>query len=82
MGVCCIVFDIEGTLFEFFMKFLNIEFFFQYFMFSSCFMLFPTLKTKIPGGGGGGGFNNSFSFHVLCYFQQYKILKSAPSLTG
>ena len=25
MGVCCIVFDIDGILFEFFMNFLNIE---------------------------------------------------------
>ena len=24
MGVCCIVFDIDGMLFEFFMNFLNI----------------------------------------------------------
>ena len=52
MGVCCIVFDIDGMLFEFFMNFLNIEkklnkiFFFQYFKFSSRFMLFPTLKKK------------------------------------
>ena len=49
MGVCCIVFDIDGMLFEFFMNFLNIEKkkknnLFQYFMFSSRFMLFPTLK--------------------------------------
>ena len=50
MGVCCIVFDIDGMLFEFFMNFLNIEknkilrILFQYFMFSSHFMLFPTLK--------------------------------------
>ena len=57
MGVCCIVFDIDGMLFEFFMNFLNIEknkilrIFFQNFMFSSRFMLFPTLK-KIGGGGG------------------------------
>ena len=49
-GVCCIVFDIDGMLFEFFMNFLNIEknkilrFVFQYFMFSSRFMLFPTLQ--------------------------------------
>ena len=48
MGVCCIVFDIDGMLFEFFMNFLNIEkykfnFFFQYFKFSR-FMLFPTLN--------------------------------------
>ena len=48
MGVCCIVFDIDGMLFEFFMNFLNIEkkncknFFFQNVMFSSRFMLFPT----------------------------------------
>ena len=65
MGVCCIVFDIDGMLFEFFMNFLNIEknkiiyFFFQYFKFSSRFMQFPTLKKKLvwkktnPGGGGG-----------------------------
>ena len=25
MGVCCIVFDIDGMLFEFVMNFLNIE---------------------------------------------------------
>ena len=52
MGVCCIVFDIDGMLFEFFMNFLNIEknkileknFIFQNFKVSSRFMLFPTLK--------------------------------------
>ena len=45
------VFDIDGMLFEFFMNLLNIEknkiknyFCFQYFKFSSRFMLFPTLK--------------------------------------
>ena len=54
MGVCCIVFDSDGMLFEFFMNFLNIEkkynfknFCFQYFMFHACFMLFPTCKIKI-----------------------------------
>ena len=52
MGVCCIVFDIDGMLFEFFMNFLNIEknkikiLFFQNFMFSSRFMLFPTFNKK------------------------------------
>ena len=25
MGVCCLVFDIDGMLFEFFLNFLNIE---------------------------------------------------------
>ena len=60
MGVCCLVFDIDGMLFEFFMNFLNIEknkilriIFLQYFKFSSRFMLFPTLKKIIRGGGGG-----------------------------
>ena len=54
MGVCCIVFHIDGMLFEFFMNFLNIEkskilriFCFQNVMFSSRFMLFPTFKKKI-----------------------------------
>ena len=53
MGVCCIVFDIDGMLFECFMIFLNIEkkifknCFFQNFMFSLRFMLFPTFKKKI-----------------------------------
>ena len=66
MGLCCIVFDIDGMLFEFFMNFLNIEkniffiYFFQYFMFSSRFVLFPTLKKqnckKKNSGGGGGRF--------------------------
>ena len=72
MGVCCIVFDIDGMLFEFFMNFFNIEknkilrFFFQYFRFSSRFMLFPTLKNKwckkkFRGGGGGDFFLRLFS---------------------
>ena len=46
-------FDIDGMLFEFFMNVLNIEnnkkfklVFFQYFMFSSRFMLFPTFTKK------------------------------------
>ena len=68
MGVCCIVFDIDGMLFEFFMNFLNIKknkilrFFFQNFMFSSRFMLFPTLKKKIgvKKNSGGGGVLNFF----------------------
>ena len=40
MGVCCVVFDIDGMLFEFVMNFLNIEkkkkkMFFQYFILSN-----------------------------------------------
>ena len=88
MGVCCVVFDIDGILLEFVMIFLNIEknkilrFCFQDFMFSSRFMLFPK---KISGRGAIFLENQFFliSFHVLCYFQHLKkILKSAPSLTG
>ena len=48
-------FDIDGMLFEFVMNFLNIFFVFN-FMFSSRFMLFPTLKkigVKKNSGGGG-----------------------------
>ena len=73
MGVCCIVFDIDGMLFEFFMNFVNILknknlklFFFQNFMFSKCFMLFPTLKKKKIGvkknSVGGGGVLKYFFF--------------------
>ena len=41
MGVCCVVFDIDGMLFDFFLNFLNIEKQ-LYFMFFWRFMLFPT----------------------------------------
>ena len=87
MGVCCIVFDIDGMLFEFFMNFLNIEknkFFFQYFMFSSRFVLFPTLKQnkfgvkKKSGGGGGGGWNFFFvekQFFLISHFMLFSTLK-------
>ena len=95
MGVCCIVLDIDGMLFEFFMNFLNIEkniLFFQYFKFSSRFMLFPTLKQKFgvkkKSGGGGCGFFVFVRKTILSHFTFYaifnikKILKSSPSLTG
>ena len=54
MGVCCIVFDIDGMLFEFCMIFFNIEKY-KYFLRVSCY--FQHLKknncvNKIWGGGG------------------------------
>ena len=83
MGVCCIVFDIDG-MFEFFMNFFNIEkyknfifIFFQNFMFSSRFMLFPTFKKKNcvqKISGGGGGLKNIFFFRkILSHFTFYTI---------
>ena len=63
MWVCCVVFDIDGMLFEFCMNFLNIEK-----KISSIFQVFFTfhaisnikkkigLQKKISGGGGGCGF--------------------------
>ena len=47
--------NVVWILYEFFKYWKKILklFFFQYFIFSSCFMLFPTLK-KNSGGGGGG----------------------------
>ena len=83
MGVCCIVFDIDGMLFDFFMNFLNIEknkilriFLVQNFMFSSRFMLFPTLKKKwckTIRGGGGGGVLFFFRKTILSHFTFYAI---------
>ena len=65
MGVCCIVFDIDGMLFElFFMNFLNIEKnkFKFIFVKISCFLrvscYFQHVKNfwcKKNFGGGGGG---------------------------
>ena len=49
-GVLYLIFDIDGMLVEFFMNFLNIgknkilRILFHYFMFSSRFMIFPSLK--------------------------------------
>ena len=75
MGVCCIVFDIDGMLFEFFMNFLNID-------------KNKIWCTKKKSGGGGGGGVLNFFLKILSHFTFYaiqnikKILKTAPSLTG
>ena len=84
MGVCCIVFDIDGMLFEYFMNFLNIEknkiyiFFLQYFKFSSRFMLFPTLKKKFSVKKkirGGGCFFFFKQFFLISHFMVFSTLK-------
>ena len=70
MGVCCIVFDIDGMLFEFFMNFLSIEknkilriFFSKFQVFFTFHAISNTKKKKkkkkigvkkIKIGGGGG----------------------------
>ena len=82
MGVRCIVFDIDGMLFEFFMNFINIEknkilrIFFSIFQVFFAFNAISNIKKKIgvnkKSGGGGGGFRKTilsdFTF-FLCYFQ-------------
>ena len=65
MGVCCIVFDIDGMLFGFFMNFLNIEknkilrifFFFKFHVFFTFHAISNIKNNKIKIGvrGGGGG---------------------------
>ena len=70
MGVCCIVFDIDG-MFEFFMNFLNIEknkilrIIFSKFHGFFTFHAISNIKKKIgvgkkKFGGGGGGVLNFF----------------------
>ena len=81
MGVCCIVFDIDGMLFEFYMNFLNIEknkiykiFFFNIssFLRVSCYFQHKkkklVYKKKIPGGGGGGSVDFFFRKTILSDF--------------
>ena len=60
-GVCCIVFDTDGMLFEFCMIF------FSHFMFSSIFMLliFPKFLEKKKNSRAG---SKIFSFHVFFAF--------------
>ena len=74
------------------MNFLNIEqnkilrIFFQYFKFSSRFMLFPTLKIGVKNPGGGGDFFLEKQFFLISCFMLFStlhfFLKSAPSLPG
>ena len=87
MGVCCIVFDIDGMLFEFFMNFLNIEknkilriFFSKFHVFFTFHAISNTKKkwckkNKNRGGGGGGGVEFFFFFRktILSHFTFYAI---------
>ena len=68
MGVCCIVFDIDEMLFEFFMNFLNIEknkivrIFFSKFHGFFTFHAISNIKKKngVKKNSGGGGVWNFF----------------------
>ena len=91
MGVCCIVFDIDGMLFEFFMNFLNIEknkilrFFFSIFHVFFAFHAISNIKKQ-----------NKINWWIVFLEKQFflisrfmlfstlknKILKNTPSLTG
>ena len=73
MGVCCIVFDIDGMLFEFFKNFLNIErILFSIFHVFFAFHAISNIKQqkfgvkKMPGGGG-------FRKTILSHFTFYAI---------
>ena len=74
MGVCCIVFDIDGMLFEFLMNFYFYLFFSNILCFLrvSCYFQHKKniywCKKKNSGGGGGGGLNFFFRKTILSYF--------------
>ena len=86
MGVCCIVFDNDGMLFEFFMNFLNIE---KNKILRFCFAIFHVFfafhaisnikkkknwcKKKNPGGGGAPCGFFLFRKTILSHFTFYAI---------
>ena len=75
MGVCCIVFDIVGMLFELCMIFFVTKNYFynfcsSHYMFSARFKLFPNFLEEFCKKVGDVGFkkNTRFSFHVFFTF--------------
>ena len=90
MGVWCIVFDIDGMLFEFCMNFFNIEkykikkkksiFFFKISCFLRVSCYFQHLKKKNLSKkfrGGGGGLKKIFFFRKQFFLISRFILFSA-----
>ena len=82
MGVCCIVLDIDGMLFEFFMNFLNIGknkkfriFFLNYHVFFAFYAISNIFRKTLL---------YYFILHFMLFstLKKIEILKSAPSLTG
>ena len=89
MGVCCIVFDIDGMLFEFFMNFLNIEknkilrLFFSIFHIFFAFHAISNIKKnknwckkKIREGGGVWIFFLEKQFFLISRFMLFSTLKN------
>ena len=74
LGVCCIVFDIDGMLLELFMNFLNIEknkILRIFFCKISCFL---RVSCYFPQWlGGGGGCNVFLTFYAIYNFSRKKF---------
>ena len=90
MGVCCIVFDIDEMLFEFFMNFLNIENISIFHVFFA-FRAISNIKKKYWCKKNWFVEKQFFLISRFMLFSTLKkniekcpftILKSAPSLTG
>ena len=80
MGVCCVVFDIDGMLFEFLMNLFVILFvsiFHVFFAFHAISNIKQNKKFvyKKQNSGGGGGLNFFFRKTILSYFTFYAIFK-------
>ena len=81
MGVCCIVFDIDGILFDFFMNFLNIKkkkliyIFFSIFQVFFAFHAISNIGVKKKSGGGVDFFLEKQLFLISRYmlFSKKKI---------
>ena len=78
-GGCCIVFDIDGMLFEFCMNFLNIESKIVNISYFTFYAIFNIQKNRNPPSVrpsvGGGGVLNFYFFRktILSYFTFYAI---------
>ena len=84
MGVCCIVFDIDGMLFEFLKYWKQIKLNFLFFSIFHVFFAFHTISNikkkfgvqKNFGGGGGGCWIFFFRKTILSHFTFYALKKN------
>ena len=89
MGVCCVIFDIDRMLLEFFMNFLNIEKIMIFVFNISCFLRVLCYFQHLKKIGVPKKLEFIFRTKILSHFMSrfmlfstLKILKSAPSLIG